>query len=55
MALGIRIPSRPLSASVGLTPLPRNCFPWLAATLLCYCVLTQLIKVGYIRRFGSWL
>ena len=23
--------------------------------MLCYCLLTQLIKMWYIRRFGEWL
>jgi Mg2+-importing ATPase len=30
-------------------------FPWLVATLLSYCVLTQLVKVWYIRHFSMWL
>lgn len=29
--------------------------PWLIATLLCYCTLTQGIKSWYIHRFGKWL
>ena len=30
-------------------------FAWLALTLVCYCVLTQLMKRIYIRRYGRWL
>jgi Mg2+-importing ATPase len=55
MALGILIPFSPLGASVGLVPLPWSYFPWLAGTLVAYCVLTQAIKMWYIRRFGRWL
>ncbi|MBV8243850.1 MAG: hypothetical protein JOY75_23965, partial [Hyphomicrobiales bacterium] len=52
---GIFIPFSQLGASVGLKPLPLSYFGWLAATLLSYCLLTQLIKTIYIRRFGKWL
>jgi Mg2+-importing ATPase len=55
MAIGIVIPFSPLGASVGFAPLPLGYFPWLAATLLSYCVLTQTIKMLYVRRFGKWL
>jgi Mg2+-importing ATPase len=55
MAIGIAIPFTSLGASVGLQPLPMNYFPWLVATLLSYCVLTQIIKTIYIRKFGKWL
>lgn len=54
MALGIYIPFSPLGAYIGLTPLPWEYFPWLVATLLSYCLLTQVIKRIYIRRFGQW-
>jgi Mg2+-importing ATPase len=55
MAVGIAIPFSALGETVGLVPLPPAYFPWLAATLVCYCVLTQLVKRWYIRRFGMWL
>lgn len=55
MAIGIAIPFTPLGSYIGLMPLPLSYFPWLIATLLCYCVLTQMIKMWYIRRFGKWL
>ncbi|MCW2483380.1 hypothetical protein, partial [Candidatus Symbiopectobacterium sp. NZEC135] len=54
MALGIYIPFSPLGAYIGLTPLPWEYFPWLVATLLSYCLLTQVMKRIYIRRFGQW-
>jgi Mg2+-importing ATPase len=55
MAIGIVIPFSPLGASLGFAPLPLGYFPWLVATLLSYCVLTQIIKTLYVRRFGKWL
>ncbi|MBH2957326.1 magnesium-translocating P-type ATPase [Serratia marcescens] len=55
MALGIYIPFSPLGTLVGLQPLPWEYFPWLAATLVSYCVVAQLMKRFYIRRFGEWL
>jgi Mg2+-importing ATPase len=55
MMAGVAIPFTSFGAAVGLVPLPWQFFPWLAATLVCYCVLTQLVKRWYIRRFGVWL
>jgi Mg2+-importing ATPase len=55
MAAGIAVPFSPLGAAVGLVPLPWGYFPWLAATLVGYCALTQVVKTWYIRRFGLWL
>ncbi|BAV65318.1 magnesium-translocating P-type ATPase [Sphingobium cloacae] len=55
MAFGIYVPFSPLGAAVGLQPLPWAYFPWLVGTLLGYCVLTQLLKMLYIRRFKAWL
>jgi Mg2+-importing ATPase len=55
MAVGIYIPFSPLGETIGLVPLPLSYFPWLVATLLSYCVLTQIIKAWYIRKFGMWL
>ena len=55
MVIGIGIPFTSLGASIGLEPLPWSYFPWLAGILLSYCVLTQLIKNWYIKRFVKWL
>ena len=55
MAFGIYLPFSSLGAHLGMVPLPLSYFPWLAGILLCYCVLTQLMKRIYIRRFGQWL
>ncbi|GAA3406979.1 magnesium-translocating P-type ATPase [Paenibacillus hodogayensis] len=55
MALGVYLPFSGFGASIGLQPLPMAYFPWLVATLLAYCVLTQLVKRWYIRKFNDWL
>ncbi|HTP84805.1 MAG TPA: magnesium-translocating P-type ATPase [Alphaproteobacteria bacterium] len=53
--IGIVTPYTPFGLGLGMVPLPAGYFPWLAGILLSYCLLTQAIKVWYIRRFGSWL
>ena len=55
MAAGIILPFTGLGGKIGLVPLPLIYFIWLAATLLCYCALTQIIKQWYIRKFSKWL
>jgi len=55
MALGIWLPFSPLAPAVHLEPLPAGFFVYLPAVLLAYCLLTQLAKVLYIRRFKVWL
>jgi Mg2+-importing ATPase len=55
MAFGIYLPFSSLGEHLGMVPLPLSYFGWLAAILLSYCVLTQLIKTIYIRHFKQWL
>jgi P-type Mg2+ transporter len=55
MAIGIYLPFSPLGAHVGMVPLPPSYFPWLVGILLSYCLLTQLVKGWYIRRYHAWL
>jgi len=55
MAIGICVPFTSFGASIGLMPLPWSYFPWLVSILLSYCVLTQGLKVLYIRAFKRWL
>jgi P-type Mg2+ transporter len=55
MAFGIYLPFSSLGGHLGMVPLPLSYFGWLAGILLSYCVLTQLVKTLYIRRFGQWL
>jgi Mg2+-importing ATPase len=55
IVVGMLIPFSTLGAKIGMVPLPPVYFAWLALTLVSYCVLTQLMKVLYIRRYGRWL
>lgn len=55
MVAGMYIPYSALGARIGMQPLPGVYFAWLALTLVSYCMLTQLVKTLYIRRYGRWL
>ena len=55
MAFGIYLPFSPLGSHLGMVPLPPAYFPWLVGILLSYCILTQVVKQFYIRKFGQWL
>jgi P-type Mg2+ transporter len=55
MVVGIIIPYTGLGTRIGMQPLPGIYFAWLALTLASYCVLTQVVKTLYIRRYGRWL
>ena len=55
MAIGIYLPFSALAPYLGMVPLPPSYFLWLAATLLSYCALTQLIKVWYMTEIRRWL
>lgn len=55
MAIGIWIPFSPFAHALGLQPLPGVYFIYLTLILICYSILTQLVKVWYIRRFRQWL
>jgi Mg2+-importing ATPase len=52
MAIGIYIPFSPIAAALGFVPLPASYFPWLALILSSYCVLTQLMKAWFVRKYG---
>jgi Mg2+-importing ATPase len=55
MAFGIYLPFSPLGEHLGMVTLPPAYFIWLVGILSSYCLLTQLVKTVYIRRFGQWL
>ena len=55
MVVGVIIPYSKLGASIGLVPLPWNYFPWLIGILLSYCVLTQMMKKWYVKKYNRWL
>ncbi|GAB2801989.1 magnesium-translocating P-type ATPase [Dyella kyungheensis] len=53
--IGMLIPFSAVGSKLGMVPLPGVYFGWLALTVLTYCVLTQLVKLVYIKRYGRWL
>ena len=55
MAAGVWLPFSPLAPAIKLQPLPAGYFIYLPLVLLAYCLLTQLVKLAYIRRFRNWL
>lgn len=55
MLIGIAIPFSPFASSLKLQPLPFIYFPWLIGILISYCLLTQMIKNWYIKKFHQWL
>ena len=55
IAIGLAIPYTTLGHHLGMVELPLEYFGWLAATVVAYCVLTQVVKVLYMRRFRRWL
>ena len=55
IAIGIAIPYTALGRHLGMVELPLEYFGWLAATVVAYCALTQVVKTIYMRRFGRWL
>jgi Mg2+-importing ATPase len=53
MAIGIALPFSPLGDYLGFTPLPPLYWPLLALSLLCYVVLTQIVKMWLLQR--KWI
>lgn len=52
---GVVLPFSGWGHTLGLVSLPWAYFPWLVLTLATYCVLVQVVKKVFIRRFGSWI
>jgi len=51
VAIGAWLPSSSLAEAMGFVPLPPMYWLFLAAMLLCYVMLTQLVKTWFIRRY----
>ena len=51
-AIGIVLPFTPVGTALGFVPLPNAYWLPLAAILLCYAVLTHLMKTWFTHRFG---
>lgn len=52
MALGIYLPYSPIARFLGFVQPPSHYFWWLVGILISYCLLTQLVKVWFIKRFS---
>ncbi|MBG6220499.1 MULTISPECIES: magnesium-translocating P-type ATPase [unclassified Janthinobacterium] len=52
MAVGVFLPMGPLASYFKLQALPLAYFPWLLGVLVCYTLLTTLMKRVYVRKFG---
>ena len=53
MGIGAWLPFSPLAQYLGFVPLPWQFWPLLAATLVCYVGLTQLIKMWMLKK--NWI
>jgi P-type Mg2+ transporter len=53
VAAGAWLTVSPLANTLGFVPLPPLYWLYLALMLLCYAILTQLVKTWFIRRFGE--
>jgi Mg2+-importing ATPase len=53
VAAGALLTISPLANTLGFVPLPPLYWLFLAIMLLCYSILTQVVKVWFIRRFGE--
>jgi len=52
---GLALPFTGFGAVLGMVPLPWEYFPWLVLTLVTYCVLTQIAKSSFVRKYGAWI
>ena len=55
MAIAIYIPFSSFASVFKMVPLPLSYFPILFAILVGYCLLTQLVKTWFIKKFQLWL
>ncbi len=53
VAVGAWLPYSPLAGALGFVPLPPLYWLLLAGMLMCYVLLTQLVKTWFVRRFGE--
>ena len=45
----------PFAKGIDLATLPLSYIPWLVLLLIGYCLVTQVAKRWYIKRYGEWL
>ena len=53
VTVGAVLPYSPLAGVLGFVPLPPLYWALLAAMLLCYMVLTQIVKTWFVKRFAA--
>ncbi|MFH0997508.1 MAG: hypothetical protein V1844_18725 [Pseudomonadota bacterium] len=53
VAAGAWLTVSPLADTLGFVPLPPLYWLFLAVMLLCYAILTRVVKSWFIRRFGE--
>ena len=53
VTIGAFLPFSPLASTLGFVPLPAAYWGYLAAMLLCYVMLTQLVKTWFLRKYGE--
>jgi Mg2+-importing ATPase len=51
MIIGVVLPFTPFAAALKMEALPLTYFPWLIGILVCYCLLTQWVKIGLSKNF----
>jgi Mg2+-importing ATPase len=53
MAVACLLPYTPLAGYFGFVPLPTSFWPWMLLTIVCYSILTHVVKTLFIRRYGT--
>ena len=53
VAVGAWLPYSPLAGALGFVPLPPLYWLLLLSMLVCYVLLTQVVKTWFVRRFGE--
>jgi Mg2+-importing ATPase len=53
VTVGAWLTVSPLAATLGFVPLPPLFWLYLAGLLICYVILTQLVKTWFYRKFGA--
>jgi Mg2+-importing ATPase len=53
VAVGAWLTVSPLADTLGFVPLPGTYWLLLAIMLVCYVILTQVVKTWFVRRFGE--
>ena len=53
MLIGAWLPYSPFAAMFGLVPLPAIYWAWIIGFLICYGVLTHIVKVWFFKKYGD--